>query len=266
MNDSTDTPPSGEVPLGNPASPPKAPKQRFLARLRNYFLAGIVVTAPISITIYVAALFINFVDSKVTPLIPAAYNPETYLPFSLPGLGLLIVIIVMAIIGAVTAGFVGRAFIGWGEQILARMPVVRSIYSALKQIFESVLAEKSRAFRQVVLIEYPRKGCWALGFATGTTKGEVQHAIKDEVVNVFLPTTPNPTSGYLLFLPRSDVIFLSMTVEQGIKMVISGGVVTPSEVDAPVDVHGDVHGEAPVPRIATRRDDAAVVAGEIDQG
>ena len=107
------------------------------------------------------------------------------------------------------------------------MPVVRSVYSALKQIFETVFSQGSRAFRDVVLIAYPREGCWALGFATGTTKGEVQDAIRNEVVNVFLPTTPNPTSGYLLFLPRKDVIFLEMTVEQGIKLVISGGVVTP---------------------------------------
>lgn len=226
MNAKPEDTPTGEVPLGNPASPSKA---GIIARLRNYFFAGVIVTAPVSITFYLAALFINFVDRQVTPLIPAKYNPETYLPFGLPGLGLLIVIIVMILIGALAAGFVGRSFVVWGERILARMPVVRGIYSALKQIFETVLAEKSRAFRQVVLFEYPRKGCWALGFATGTTKGEVQDAIADEVVNVFLPTTPNPTSGYLLFLPRRDVIFLSMTVEAGIKMVISGGVVSPPE-------------------------------------
>ena len=229
MSDRTGTTPSGEAPLGNPTSPEKAPKLRFLARLRNYFLAGIIVTAPISITIWLSWKFINFVDSSVRPWIPPKYNPETYLPIDLPGLGLVVVAVVLTAIGALAAGFFGRALVRTGERILARMPVVRSIYSALKQIFETVLAEKSRAFRQVVLIEYPRKGSWALGFATGTTKGEVQTTIEDEVVNVFLPTTPNPTSGYLLFLPRKDVTFLSMTVEEGIKMVISGGVVTPPE-------------------------------------
>ncbi len=229
MNDEIDPKPPEEVPLGNPSAPQKPRKASFLARLRTYFFAGIIVTAPVSITLYLSWLFIDFVDGKVTPLIPERYNPETYLPFSLPGLGLLIVFVAMSLIGALTAGFVGRILVRWGEHMLARMPVVRSMYSALKQIFETVFAEKSRAFRQVVLIEYPRKGSWALGFATGTTKGEVQNVIEDEVVNIFLPTTPNPTSGYLLFLPRRDVTFLSMTVEEGIKMVISGGVVTPPD-------------------------------------
>ncbi len=229
MNDTSTSKPPEEVPLGNPANPGKPRKTSLLARLRTYFLAGIIVTAPVSITLYLSWIFITFVDSKVTPLIPEKYNPETYLPFSLPGLGLVVIFVVMAAIGALTAGFAGRILVRWGERMLARMPVVRSMYSALKQIFETVFAEKSRAFRQVVLIEYPRKGSWALGFATGTTKGEVQNVIEDEVVNIFLPTTPNPTSGYLLFLPRRDVTFLSMTVEEGIKMVISGGVVSPPD-------------------------------------
>ncbi|MCZ6849222.1 MAG: DUF502 domain-containing protein, partial [Alphaproteobacteria bacterium] len=123
----------------------------------------------------------------------------------------------------------GRFFVRTGERILAQMPIIRSIYGALKQVFETVFAAKSRAFREVVLIEYPRKGVWAIGFATGTTSGEVQNIIEDEVVNVFLPTTPNPTSGFLLFLPRKDVTFLSMSVEDGVKMVISAGVVTPPD-------------------------------------
>ncbi len=215
-------------PQGTPERPIKI-KRGLFARLRTYFLAGIIVTAPIGITLYLAWLFVDFVDSRVTPLIPAKYNPETYLPFSVPGLGLLVLVIVMTLIGALAAGYVGRALVHSGERLLARMPVLRNVYGALKQIFETVFAERATAFRQVVLIEYPRKGCWAMGFATGTTKGEVQDVIEDEVVNVFLPTTPNPTSGYLLFLPKRDVTFLKMSVEDGIKMVISGGVVTPPE-------------------------------------
>ncbi len=257
-SDETKATPAGDTPLGNPGSPVKAPRLRLLGRLRNHLLAGVIVTAPISITVWLSLKFIGFVDSTVKPLIPPDYNPETYLPFSLPGLGLVVVIVALTAIGALAAGLVGRVFVRTGERVLARMPVVRNIYSALKQIFETVLAEKSRAFRQVVLIEYPRKGCWALGFATGTTKGEVQSTIEDEVVNVFLPTTPNPTSGYLLFLPRKDVTFLSMTIEEGIKMVISGGVVTPPDTrpeeerqaakipcrpeDAPVAVSGGTRG------------------------
>ena len=225
MNDTpdNDNPEDGETPA------PMLPKRSLAARLRNYFLTGIIVTAPISITLYVSWQFIAFIDRQITPLIPPHYNPETYLPFGLPGLGLVIMVVVLMLIGALAAGFIGRAFMRASEHLLERMPVVRTIYSALKQVFETVFAEKSKAFREVVLIEYPRKGIWVIGFATGSTKGEVQNIIEDEVVNVFLPTTPNPTSGFLLFLPRKDVIFLSMTVEDGVKMVISAGVVTPPD-------------------------------------
>ncbi len=252
MNDESKTNPEHVVPLSNPGSPPEVPDRSVLARLRNHLLAGIIVTAPIGITIWLSWNFINFVDGSVTPLIPARYNPETYLPFGLPGLGLVVVIVGLTAIGAIATGFVGRAFLRTGERALARMPVVRSVYSALKQIFETVFAEKSQAFRRVVLIEYPRKGSWALGFATGTTKGEVQNLIEDEVVNVFLPTTPNPTSGYLLFLPRQDVTFLSMTIEEGIKMVISGGVVTPPD-RRPADARA-------VPKIPCEPEEPSAVA------
>ncbi len=229
MSDEGKTNPERVVPLSNPGSPPKILRRSLAARLRNYLLTGIIVTAPIFITLWVSWQFITYVDGQVRPLIPEQYNPETYLPIDLPGLGLVVMIVVLTAIGAIAAGFVGRALVNTGERILARMPIVRSVYAALKQVFETVFAEKSKAFREVVLIEYPRKGSWALGFATGTTKGEVQNVIEDEVVNVFMPTTPNPTSGYLLFLPRRDVIFLSMTIEDGVKMVISGGVVTPPD-------------------------------------
>mgnify|MGYP001275298195 CR=1 FL=1 len=207
--------------------PSEKPKRSFWLRLRNYFITGIIVVAPISLTIYLISLIINLIDDKILPLFPDRYNPETYLPFAVPGIGVLIFVFVLTLIGWLTTGLIGRTVVRVGENLLDRMPIVRSVYSALKQIFETVFSHNSRAFRDVVLIPYPREGCWALGFATGTTKGEVQDVIRDEVVNVFLPTTPNPTSGFLLFLPKKDVIFLKMTVEQGIKLVISGGVVTP---------------------------------------
>ena len=191
------------------------------------FLAGIVITAPISITFYLAWLFVSFVDSKVTPLIPAAYNPTTYLPFGLPGLGLVIVIVALTLIGAMSAGFVGRMLMRFYERLLSRMPVLRSIYSATKQIIETVVAHQSTAFREAVLVEYPRRGIWCIGFLTGVTRGEVQKLTDEEVLNVFLPTTPNPTSGFLLFVPRRDLIVLDMSVEEALKMVISGGIVAP---------------------------------------
>lgn len=218
----------------NDPAPEKPPRQalfhiRFTARLRAYFFAGILITAPLAITAYIAWSFITWVDSKVVPLIPAKYNPEQYLPFSVPGIGLIVVIVGLTTIGALTAGIVGKLFLRMSEQILNRMPVVRSVYSATKQIFETVLAQKSTAFREVVLIQYPRKGVWGLGFITGSTQGEIQEVTEDEVINVFIPTTPNPTSGFLLFVPKSDIVRMSMTVEEGIKLVVSGGIVTPPD-------------------------------------
>ncbi|MEQ8356986.1 MAG: DUF502 domain-containing protein [Kiloniellaceae bacterium] len=204
----------------------------FITRLRNYFFAGILVTAPIAITAWLAWEFVTFVDSRVTPYIPYRWNPETYLPFSLPGLGVVVVVFGLIVIGFLTAGFVGRSLIAAGERLLARMPVIRSLYSAVKQIFETVFKEQSKAFREVILLEYPRKNCWALGFITGPAEDGIQDLTPDNTVNIFLPTTPNPTSGFLLFLPREETQTLTMTVEEGIKMVVSGGIVTPPDRSA----------------------------------
>ena len=199
----------------------------ILTKIRSYFLTGIIVTAPIGLTFYVAILFIGFIDSKVRNIIPVKYQYDSMLPIEVPGIGLLFVFILLTFIGFLTAGIVGRFIIRLGERIISRLPIIRSVYGALKQIFESVLASSSKSFREVVLVEYPRKGIWAIGFITGDTQGEVQDSTKDEMVNVFLPTTPNPTSGFLLFIPRKDLMILNMNVEEGIKMVISGGIVTP---------------------------------------
>jgi uncharacterized membrane protein len=206
-----------------PIEPPSVP-----GRLRAYFLTGVIVTAPISITVFLVWQFLSFLDTHVAGLLPDRYNPETYLPFSLPGLGLLIMLAFLTLVGMLTAGLAGRTLVRMGERLLSRMPVVRSVYGTLKQIFETILAQKSRSFREVVLIEYPRRGLGAIGFVTGPTRGEVQARSEDELVNVFLPTTPNPTSGFLLFVPKRDLIHLDMSIEEGIKLVISGGIVTPS--------------------------------------
>lgn len=198
-------------------------------RLRAYFFAGVLVTAPAGLTFYMAWLLVSFIDQQVTGLLPGRYNPNEFLPFSVPGLGLVILVVALILIGALTAGFVGRVLIRTSENILARMPIIRSVYGAVKQILETVLAQQSTAFRQVVLVEYPRRGIWAIGFVSGLTKGEVQNLTAEETVNVFLPTTPNPTSGFLLFVPRADLVVLNMSVEEGIKMVVSGGIVTPPD-------------------------------------
>jgi uncharacterized membrane protein len=198
-------------------------------RLRAYFFAGILITAPIALTLYLAWLFIDYIDDKVAHLLPEKYNPETYLPFAIPGLGLVILAVFLTLVGALTANFIGRYVHRFFERLLARMPVVRSIYGATKQIFETVFAQKSNAFREAVLVEYPRRGIWTVAFVTGRTGGEIADVSADELVTVFIPTTPNPTSGFLLFLPRKDVAPLSMTVEEAIKMVVSGGIVTPPD-------------------------------------
>jgi uncharacterized membrane protein len=217
------------------------------ARLRAYFLAGVIVTAPIGITVLLIWQFITFLDGQVGSLIPERYNPESYLPFSVPGLGLLITIAFLTLVGFLAAGLAGRTLVRIGERLLSRMPVVRSVYGTLKQIFETVLAQSSRSFREVVLIEYPRRGIGAIGFVTGPTRGEVQVRSEDELVNVFLPTTPNPTSGFLLFVPKRDLVHLDMTIEEGIKLVISGGIVAPpNQLDALADAaRGPSRADAP---------------------
>ncbi len=224
------------------------------ARLRGYFLTGILVAAPISITLFLTWQLLGFVDARITPFIPSSYNPNTYLPFAVPGLGLIVLIGFITLVGALTTLFVGRTLLAISDSLLHRMPVVRSIYGATKQIFETILAQKSTAFRQVVMFEYPRRGCWAMGFVTGVTKGEIQSITEDEMVNVFLPTTPNPTSGYLLFLPRRELVPLQMSVEEGAKMIISGGIVTPPDPRA--------ENEQDIPRIPAQRPAAAEAISE----
>lgn len=202
-------------------------KLSIFARFRRYFLAGILVTSPILITVYVTWLIITFIDTQVAGLLPESLDFTKKLPHQIPGLGLIISIIVITFIGAITPGFLGRTLLKVGERILDNTPVVRSIYGAIKQIMETVMSTNSESFREVVLVEYPRKGIWVIGFVTGETKGEVQTLNKDTLINVFIPTTPNPTSGFLLFLPKKDLIYMNMKVEDAVKMVISGGIVTP---------------------------------------
>lgn len=209
---------------------PKPAKMGFLARLRAYFLTGLVVAAPISITIYLTWVFVTFFDVWLKPLVPAIYNPDTYLPFSVPGVGLVFAFIALTFLGALTANLFGRTIVAYGEQLFNSMPVVRNVYRALKQIFETALSQSSSSFQDVGLIEYPRKGLYAIVFISTETEGEITDLTgHSEMLSVFLPTTPNPTSGYLLFVPREDVKLLDMTVEDGAKLVISAGLVSPDQ-------------------------------------
>jgi len=195
--------------------------------LQRSFVTGVVIAAPIGITIYLTLAFIGFVDDRVIPLIPDRYNPETYLPFSVPGLGVLVAVIALTVLGALTANLFGRTLIGYGERLVDRMPVVRNLYNALKQIFETVVSHSEANFTEVGLIEYPRKGLYAVCFVTTSTGGEIQARAEHDLVSVFLPTTPNPTSGFLLFVPKQDIQLLSMSVEEAAKLIISAGLVEP---------------------------------------
>ncbi len=196
-------------------------------RLRNYLLAGSLVAAPMGITLYVTWAFISFVDESVKPLIPDAYNPETYFRFSFPGLGLLIMLVALTLLGALAANLFGQTLLDYGERIVARMPIVRGVYNASKQILETVATPSGTSFRQAALIEYPRKGLWTICFITGEAEGEVQARISEDVISIYVPTTPNPTSGFLLFVPRAEIRPLDMGVEEAVKMIISMGLVMP---------------------------------------
>ncbi len=201
-----------------------------MTRLRNYFLTGFIVCAPLAITAYIAWSFIGWVDSWVKPYIPARYNPDNYLPITVPGFGLIVAIFLITMIGFLTANFIGRAIVAYGENLLSRMPFVRSIYSALKQIFETVLSQKSDMFSKVGIVEYPRKGVWSIVFVASEKDSEINAALDssdDPTVAVFMPCTPNPTTGFLMYLAKSEIIELTMTVEEAAKAVISAGLVMP---------------------------------------
>jgi uncharacterized membrane protein len=228
MDDKPNQTPDSEDHAGSIPLLHDVPKPGRFRRLRANFLTGLVVAAPIGITIWLAVQVISFVDQSVAGFIPARYI-EVYNQYGLPGSGVVIVVVLLTMIGFLTRNFLGRALLSYGERLVDRMPVVRSIYGALKQIFDAVIQQSSSSFSEVVLVEYPRRGIWAIGFVTSRTKGEIQNLTEDDVVNIFLPTTPNPTSGFLLFVPRRDIVTLHMTVEEGIKLVISGGLVTPGD-------------------------------------
>lgn len=206
----------------------------IVGRLRGYFLAGILVTAPIGITIFLTYSFLSFIDSHVRRLIPLEHVldqilPPAYNDYALPGIGILVALSFFILVGWFARNFLGRMIISISEYFVHKMPVIRTLYGAIKQIFETVMASQSQAFRDVVLLEYPRKGVWSIGFVTGTTKGEVQRDIAEETINVFVPTTPNPTSGYLLFVPKTELVYLDMSVEEGVKLVVSAGIITPPD-------------------------------------
>ena len=210
--------------------PAPAVHQRTGARLRNYFLTGLVVVGPVTITLYIAWYFINIIDAWVKPYIPKIYNPESYVPFPIPGVGLVFAIIGLTMIGALTANLIGRSLISAGEMMLGRTPIVRNVYQGLKQIFESVVTASApnQSFQKVALMEFPSKGIWSIVFITGDAAEQIAAEVPgQELISVFMPTGMLPPSGFVCFVPRKDVMPVKMTVEDAAKIIISAGMVNP---------------------------------------
>ncbi|MCI5112907.1 MAG: DUF502 domain-containing protein [Marivita sp.] len=205
----------------------------LLSRLRASFLTGIVVIAPVALTIWLIWTIMGWIDGVVLPLVPTRFNPEQYIGINLRGVGVIFFLVFTVVVGWIAKGLIGRSLIRFAESLVERMPVVRSIYSGVKQIAETIFAQSERNFEKACLIQYPRKGIWAIGFISTEAKGEISDRAETmgKLISVFVPTTPNPTSGFLLFFPKEDVIELDMSIEDAAKLVISAGLVYPNAKD-----------------------------------
>ena len=199
-------------------------------RLRNYFLTGLIVAGPLAITVYLTWSFVTWVDSLVRPFIPVAYRPETYLPWSIPGTGLVIAFFAITMLGFLTANLVGRTLVEAGETLLDRMPLVRSIYKGLKQVFETLFSESGSSFRKVALVEFPSPGMWSLVFLSQPPSGEITSRLplQDAYVSAFMPCTPNPTTGFFFYVPKRNVIELDIPVEAAAKLIMTAGLIQPN--------------------------------------
>jgi uncharacterized membrane protein len=209
---------------------------RGMLRLRNYFLTGLVVTVPLFLTVYLTWSFIVWVDSWVTPIIPAAYTPDAFLTFHVPGFGLMVALVFITLLGFLTANLVGRKLVAYGEWIVNRTPLIRNLYRGLKQIVERAVSTGNRPFQTVGLIEYPRAGIWSVVFVMNTARGELRRRISEsgeDILSVFVPTTPTALTGYVVLVPRSKCFILDMPAEDALKMIISAGVVTPESEGSP---------------------------------
>ena len=197
----------------------------MLARIKNYFLTGILVTAPVVITFWIVTSLVRIFDKLITPLLPLYLNPNTYLPRDVPGLGLIVLVIFLVFIGFIAANFFGSYILKKTDLIISKVPLVKVFYNTIKQILETILKSNSNAFREAVLMEYPRKGVWVIGFTTGEVKGVIKKKMKTQMVNVFVPTTPNPTSGFLLLVPKNQLKYLNTSIDETIKTIVSAGII-----------------------------------------
>ncbi|MFV0333324.1 MAG: DUF502 domain-containing protein [Tropicimonas sp.] len=233
-----------KTPHKMPAFPEPTPRRRpgIFANLRASFLTGLVVIAPVGLTVWLIWSVIGWVDSFVLPFVPEPYKPQTFFrkvfgedtQVNIRGIGVVFFLVFTILTGWIAKGVIGRSLIAWAERLVDRMPIVRSVYSGVKQIAETVFAQTDTKFDKACLIEYPRRDLWAIGFVSTSAKGEIARRVppEEDIVSVFLPTTPNPTSGFLLFVPESDVTYLDMSVEDAAKLVISAGLVYPAKKDA----------------------------------
>tara|TARA_Y100000589_G_scaffold281843_1_gene278999 strand:- start:803 stop:1426 length:624 start_codon:yes stop_codon:yes gene_type:complete len=197
----------------------------MFAKIKNYFFTGILVTAPVVITFWIVFSLVKLFDQLITPIIPPYINPNFYLPRDVPGLGLIILFLFLVLVGFLTANFFGSYILKKTEQIIQKIPLIKVFHKTIKQILETILKTNSSAFRDAVLLEYPRKGVWVIGFTTGEVKGAVKKKINLNMVNVFVPTTPNPTSGFLLMVPRNQIKYLDVKVDDAIKTIVSAGII-----------------------------------------
>ena len=202
--------------------------KRLKTSLRKYFFTGLLVIVPISVTGYAIWFLLKAMDA-ILKYVPARYLPETYLHIHIPGLGLILVVFLVFAVGLLTRNFVGRKMVHLGEKIVDRIPLARIIYVGVKQLLEALFFQKTKAFDKAALIEYPRRGIYAICFITGESKGEVQCKTNKNMINVFVPTTPNPTSGFYILIPENELIILNMSVEDAFKLIVSGGIVSPNE-------------------------------------
>tara|TARA_B100000700_G_scaffold326572_1_gene438520 strand:+ start:89 stop:697 length:609 start_codon:yes stop_codon:yes gene_type:complete len=195
-------------------------------KIKNYFLTGVLITAPVFLTFWIVFTLVNIIDRLITPLIPYYINPNFYLPREIPGLGLIILSIFLIFIGFVTANFFGSLLLKKTDNLIQKIPLIKVFYKTFKQIIETVFKTNSSAFRDVVMLEYPRKGLWVLGFTTGEAQGAIKKNTKKKLINVFVPTTPNPTSGFLLLVPFEDLKYLNVKVDDAVKTIVSAGIIT----------------------------------------
>ena len=238
-----------------------ARQQSFFGRWRRNFLTGLVVIAPLYLTFWIISSFVNLIDAKAEKLIPAAWNPQTYV--DVPGFGLVVFVLVAALVGALAKNLIAAQVIRWGEQMLDRLPVVRSIYNAIKQIAETVLVQSKSSFEKACLVEYPRRGLWVIAFIATRTRGEVHQRLGGtDKLCLFMPTTPNPTTGFLFFAAREDVIELDMSVEEAAKLVISAGLVSPPMREEDIAEKAGAKAAAKVMEAAAKRAEVRPAAAE----